>query len=43
MATGSDPILTHLGMAHLANPKMFLGKGGLVGEFREFALRRQHA
>jgi len=40
MATGSDPILTHLGMAHLANPKMFLGKGGgFLGEFREFALK----
>jgi large conductance mechanosensitive channel len=39
MATGSDPILSHLGMAHLANPKMFLGKGGFFGEFREFALR----
>ena len=40
MATGQDPILSHLGMAHLGNPKMFLGKsGGFLGEFREFALK----
>ena len=40
MATGNDPILTHLGMAHLGSPKALLGKrgGGMLGEFREFAL-----
>ncbi len=40
MASANDPILTHLGMAHLGNPKALLGKrgGGMLGEFREFAL-----
>ncbi len=41
MATGNDPILNHLGMAHLGSPKALLGKstGGMLGEFREFAMR----
>ncbi len=40
MATGKDPILEGLGMAHLGSPKAFLGKGGgVLGEFREFAMR----
>jgi large conductance mechanosensitive channel len=40
MATGNDPILTSLGMAHLGSPKALLGKsGGMLGEFREFAMR----
>jgi large conductance mechanosensitive channel len=41
MATGNDPILSNLGMAHLGSPKAFLGKnaGGMLGEFREFAMR----
>ena len=39
MAAGNDPILTHLGMAHLGSPKALLGKkGGMLGEFREFAM-----
>ena len=40
MATGKDPILEGLGMAHLGSPKALLGKGGgVVGEFRDFAMR----
>jgi large conductance mechanosensitive channel len=40
MATGNDPILSGLGMAHLGSPKALLGKrGGMLGEFREFAMR----
>jgi large conductance mechanosensitive channel len=40
MATGKDPILDQLGMAHLGSPKALLGKGGgLLGEFRDFAMR----
>lgn len=41
MATGSDPILDGLGMAHLGSPKALLGKRGgrMLGEFRDFALR----
>jgi len=40
MAAGDDQILRGLGMAHLANPKALLGgKGGMLGEFRSFALR----
>jgi len=40
MATGHDPILSNLGMAHLGSPKVFLGKGGgILGEFKEFAMR----
>ncbi len=27
MATGNDPILDNLGMAHLGSPKALLGKG----------------
>ena len=39
MATGNDPILSGLGMAHLGSPKALLGKGGgMLGEFREFAM-----
>jgi len=40
MATGNDPILDNLGMAHLASPKVLLGgKGRMLEEFREFAMR----
>jgi hypothetical protein len=41
MATGNDPILDSLGMAHLGSPKALLGnKGGrLLAEFREFVVR----
>lgn len=41
MATGNDPILDGLGMAHLGSPKAFLGKKGgrMLGEFKDFALR----
>jgi large conductance mechanosensitive channel len=41
MATGHDPILDNLGMAHLGSPKALLRRkgGGVVGEFRDFALR----
>ena len=41
MATGNDPILSNLRMAHLGSPKVFLGKrgGGIAAEFREFAMR----
>jgi large conductance mechanosensitive channel len=40
MAGGDDQILRAMGMAHLGNPKLLLGgKGGLLGEFRNFALR----
>ncbi len=40
MAAGNDPILSNLGMAHLGSPKALLGKGGgMLGEFREFAMR----
>ena len=41
MATGNDPILGNLGMAHLGSPKALLGKtgrGGMLGEFRAFAM-----
>jgi large conductance mechanosensitive channel len=40
MATGDDPILGSLRMAHLGSPKALLGKkgGSTLGEFREFAL-----
>jgi large conductance mechanosensitive channel len=40
MAAGNDPILSNLGMAHLGSPKALLGKhGGMLGEFRDFAMR----
>ena len=41
MAAGHDPILDSLGLAHLGSPKMLLRKkgGGMLAEFREFALR----
>jgi large conductance mechanosensitive channel len=40
MAAGNDPILDGLGMAHLGSPKALLGKkGGMLGEFRDFAMR----
>ena len=40
MATEKDPILEGLGMAHLGSPKALLGKGGgMLGEFRDFAMR----
>ncbi len=41
MATGNDPILDGLGMAHLGSPKALLGnKGGrMLGEFKDFAMR----
>jgi large conductance mechanosensitive channel len=40
MAAGNDPILTNLGIAHLGSPKALLGKGGgMLGEFRDFAMR----
>jgi large conductance mechanosensitive channel len=39
MAAGNDPVLTNLGMAHLGSPKALLQGGGMMGEFREFALR----
>ncbi len=41
MATGNDPVLGSMGMAHLGSPKALLGKnsGGLLGEFRDFAMR----
>ncbi len=40
MATSNDPVLDNLGMAHLGSPKAFLGKkGGVLGEFQDFALR----
>ena len=41
MATGNDPILDNLGMAHLGSPKALLGKRGhgMLGEFRDFAMR----
>ncbi len=40
MAAGDDQILRGLGMAHLGSPKALLGgKGGMLGEFRDFALR----
>ena len=40
MGTDNDPILDGLGMAHLGSPKALLGKGGgILGEFREFAMR----
>jgi large conductance mechanosensitive channel len=40
MATGNDPVLDNLGMAHLGSPKALLGKkGGMLGEFRDFAIR----
>ncbi len=40
MATGNDPILNGLGMAHLGSPKALLGnKGGrMLGEFKDFAM-----
>jgi len=41
MATGNDPILDNLGMAHLGSPKALLRKRGgrVLDEFREFAMR----
>lgn len=40
MATVKDPILERLSMAHLGSPKALLGKGGgVLGEFRDFAMR----
>jgi len=41
MATGNDPILEGLGMAHLGSPKALLGKKGgrMLGEFKDFAMR----
>jgi large conductance mechanosensitive channel len=41
MATGNDPILDSLGMAHLGSPKALLMKKGgrMLGEFRNFAMR----
>jgi len=41
MATGNDPVLGSMGMAHLGSPKALLGKSGngLLGEFRDFAMR----
>lgn len=41
MATGNDPILDNLRMAHMGSPKALLGKGGhgVLGEFRDFAMR----
>ena len=41
MASGNDPILNQLSMAHLGSPKALLRKkgGGFLGEFRDFALR----
>lgn len=40
MAAGNDPVLEGLGMAHLGSPKALLGKGGgVLGEFRDFAMR----
>jgi large conductance mechanosensitive channel len=41
MATDNDSILDGLGMAHLASPKMLLGKKGgrFIEEFRDFAVR----
>ena len=40
MATGDDPILNNLRIAHMGSPKALLGRrgGGVLGEFREFAL-----
>jgi large conductance mechanosensitive channel len=40
VATGNDPVLDNLGIAHLGSPKALLGrkKGGMLGEFREFAM-----
>ena len=36
----NDPILESVGLTHLGSPKALLGKGGgMVGEFRDFALR----
>ena len=40
MATSKDPILEGLGIAHLGSPKALLGRGGgMLGEFRDFAMR----
>jgi len=41
MEAAKDPILDNLGMGHLGSPKSLLGKsrGGMLGEFREFAMR----
>lgn len=40
MATGDDPILNNLRIAHMGSPRALLGRrgGGVLGEFREFAL-----
>ena len=40
MATGNDPILDNLGIAHLGSPKALLGgkKSRMLEEFREFAM-----
>lgn len=36
----NDPVLESVGLAHLGSPKALLGKrGGMLGEFRDFALR----
>jgi large conductance mechanosensitive channel len=40
MTTEKDPFLDNLGMAHLGSPKVLLeGRGGVLGEFRAFAMR----
>lgn len=40
MDTDKDPILDGLGMAHLGSPKALMRKGGgVLGEFRDFAMR----
>jgi large conductance mechanosensitive channel len=40
MTTEKDPLLDTLGMAHLGSPKVLLeGRGGVLGEFRAFAMR----
>ncbi len=40
MATAKDPILDQLSITHFGNPKALLGRGGgMIGEFREFAMR----
>ena len=40
MTTANDPFLDNLGMAHLGSPKLFLlKKGGVFGQFRDFAMR----
>jgi len=39
MATGKDPFFDNLGMAHLGSPKVLLGRGGMLKEFKAFAMR----